>query len=159
MLRNMTSIYIEYKDRILLLYRIGSRIVKPSWCGIGGHFENDELNNPKICVLRELFEKTGITEDDIGNVELKYITLRMKNNEIRQNYYYFTELKNIEININKCNEGILAWIDINEVLEKEMPFTAKECLKHYFYKGKYDNKLYTGIATDKGINFIELKEF
>jgi len=37
MLRNMTSIYIEYKDKILLLYRIGSRIVKPSWCGIGGY--------------------------------------------------------------------------------------------------------------------------
>lgn len=40
-----------------------------------------------------------------------------------------------------------------------MPLTAKECLKHYFYKGKYDNKLYAGITTDKGINFIELKEF
>lgn len=159
MLRNMTSIYIEYKNKLLLLYRIGSRVVKPSWCGIGGHFEKDELNNPKTCVLRELFEETGITENDIGNVQLKYITLRKKNNEIRQNYYYFTKLINTEIDINRCNEGILAWVDTDEILDKEMPFTAKECLKHYFCIGKYDDKLYAGVATDSGANFIELKEF
>lgn len=45
-LRNMTSIYITREDRMLLLYRIGSRVVAPSWCGIGGHFEEAELNNP-----------------------------------------------------------------------------------------------------------------
>jgi len=159
MLRNLTSIYIIFKDKILLLYRVGSRVVQPSWCGLGGHFEKDELNDPKACVLRELFEEVGITESDIGRVELKYITLRMKNNEVRQNYYFFTELNNAEININECDEGILEWVDINEVLDREMPFTAKECLKHYLSTGKDDDKLYGGVATDSGVNFIELKEF
>lgn len=159
MLRNLTSIYIIFKDKILLLYRVGSRVVQPSWCGLGGHFEKDELNNPKACVLRELFEEVGIRESDIGRVELKYITLRMKNNEVRQNYYFFTELHNAEININECDEGILEWVDINEVLDREMPFTAKECLKHYLSTGKDDDKLYGGVATDSGVNFIELKEF
>lgn len=46
-LRNMTSIYITREDRMLLLYRIGFRVVTPSWCGIGGHFEEAELNNPE----------------------------------------------------------------------------------------------------------------
>ncbi len=159
MLRNMTAIYIVYKNKFLLLYRIGSRVVKPSWCGIGGHFEKDELNNPKACVLRELFEETGITESDIGSVQLKYISLRRKNNEIRQNYYYFTELVNTQIDISKCNEGILAWVDMDEVLEKEMPFSAKECLKHYLSIGRYDDKLYAGVSTNSGANFIELREF
>lgn len=159
MLRNMTAIYIVHKNKILLLYRIGSKVVQPSWCGIGGHFEKEELNDPKACVLRELFEETGIIESDIGSVQLKYITLRKKNNEIRQNYYYFTELVNTEIDIRTCSEGVLSWIDMDEVLEKEMPFSAKECLKHYLSTGKDDDKLYAGVTTDRGIDFVELREF
>lgn len=31
-LRNMTSIYILREDCLLLLYRVGSRVVEPSWC-------------------------------------------------------------------------------------------------------------------------------
>lgn len=159
MLRNMTAIYIIHKEKMLLLYRVGSRVVQPSWCGIGGHFEEQELNDPKACALRELFEETGITENDIGTLNLKYVALRLKNNEIRQNYYYFTELRNTNINIDKCNEGKLEWVNMSEVLDKEMPFTAKECLKHYISIGKDDNKLYAGVTTESGVDFIELKEF
>lgn len=159
MLRNLTTIYIRSKDKILLLYRVGSRVVQPSWCGIGGHFEKDELNNPEACALRELFEETGITQKDIRGIKLKYITLRMKNNEIRQNYYYFTELLNTEIDISQCNEGVLEWVDMDNILYREMPFTAKECLRHYLSIGKHDNKLYAGVATDGGVIFTELKEF
>lgn len=159
MLRNMTAIYIMYKEKMLLLYRVGSKVVQPSWCGIGGHFEEKELNKPKACALRELFEETGITQKDIGTLNLKYVALRLKNNEVRQNYYYFAELNNDKININKCNEGKLEWINISEVLDKEMPFTAKGCLKHYLSMGKYDNKLYAGVTTETGVDFIELKEF
>jgi 8-oxo-dGTP diphosphatase len=159
MLRNMTSIYIISDNKILLLYRVGSRVVQPSWCGIGGHFEKDELNNPMACVLRELFEETGITEKDIGTVNFKYVTLRLKNNEIRQNYYFFTELINTEIDISQCDEGTLEWVDMSEVLDREMPFTAKECLKHYLSTGKFDNKLYAGVTTENGVIFNELREF
>ena len=56
-LRNMTSIYILREDCLLLLYRVGSRVVEPSWCGVGGHFEPEELNRPDLCILRELEEK------------------------------------------------------------------------------------------------------
>lgn len=37
-LRNMTSLFLFNGNRILLLYRIGSRVIAPSWCGIGGAF-------------------------------------------------------------------------------------------------------------------------
>lgn len=158
MLRNMTAIYIMCKNKMLLLYRVGSRVVQPSWCGIGGHFEEYELNNPKACVIRELYEETGITENDIGIVKLKYITLRLKNNEIRQNYYFFTEL-HTEFNIKECDEGIFEWVNMDEVLDREMPFSAKECLRHYLAIGKNDNKLYSGTASEEGIIFCELKEF
>ena len=87
----MASIYILNQDKVLMLYRIGSRVVAPSWCGIGGHFENNELNNPEKCILRELYEETGIKSEDICNLKLKYITLRLKNGEIRQVYFFFAD--------------------------------------------------------------------
>jgi hypothetical protein len=36
---------------------------------------------------------------------------------------------------------------IDQVLIKKMPFTAKECLKHYLAIGYNDSNLYAGIAT------------
>lgn len=156
MLRNMTSIYIEFNNKMLLLYRVGSRVGGPSWRGIGGHFEKEELNNPTACVLRELFEETKITENDISDIKLKYITLRNINNEIRQNYYYFASLHNENININECTEGTLEWALTEKVLDREMPFTAKECLKHYLSLGKYDDKIYVAVANYNDVNFTEL---
>lgn len=81
-LRNMTTLYIQSEGQFLMLYRIGSRVVEPSWCGIGGHFEKGELNDPEQCILRELEEEVGLTENDITSLRLKYVTLRYKNDEI-----------------------------------------------------------------------------
>ena len=50
-LRNMTSVYLTYKDRILLLFRQGSRVVNNKWIGsAGGHFEPEELNNAIVLI-------------------------------------------------------------------------------------------------------------
>ena len=54
-LRHMTSIYLYDDEKMLMLYRIGSRVVNNSYIGTaGGHFENNELNDAKKCILREL---------------------------------------------------------------------------------------------------------
>jgi len=158
-LRNMASIYITSKDKMLMLYRVGSRVVAPSWCGIGGHFEKDELNDAKAAVLRELYEEISIKESDIANITLKYVTLRYKNNEIRQNYYFFAELCDNVIVQDYCNEGHLEWVDLNCVLDKEMPYTAKYMLNHYMEIGKNTNFAYCGIAKKDGVLFEKLEEF
>jgi 8-oxo-dGTP diphosphatase len=160
MLRNMATIYILYHDKMLMLYRIGSRVVNPpSWCGIGGHFEKEELNDPKACILRELNEETGMTEGDISDLRLRYVTLRLKNDEIRQNYYFFARYNHDSIKEYFCDEGVLEWVDINEVLNREMPFSAKYCLEHYLSVGKSNKHIYTGAAAKNGVNFVELSEF
>ena len=52
-LRNMTAIYLLRGEKVLLLYRQGGRVVNDVWTGsAGGHFEKDELNDAKACVLR-----------------------------------------------------------------------------------------------------------
>lgn len=162
MLRNMTTIYITNMDKVLLLYRIGSKVLSnSSWCGIGGHFEINELNDPEACVLRELNEEVQIKKSDLEEIKLRYITLRNKNNEIRQNYYFFANLKNKDFDISKCicNEGELKWIQIEEAMQIDMPYTAKYCFKHYFEIGKDTDIIYSGTATKSGIDFIKLEDF
>ena len=89
-IRNMTSIYLRKNGKFLMLYRMGSRVIGDSYTGTaGGHMEEAELNNPRACVLRELQEEMGLTEQDIENLQFRYITLRLKNGEVRQNYYFF----------------------------------------------------------------------
>ena len=86
-LRNMTSLYIFKDDKVLLLYRQGSRVVNDMWVGsAGGHFEQEELNDARACVVREMQEEIGLTPDDIYELQLRYVTLRRCNEEIRQNY-------------------------------------------------------------------------
>lgn len=88
-LRNMTSVYFYNVSGLLCLYRLGSRVADHMYIGsAGGHFEEGELNDPQKCVLRELEEELGLTEEDISGLTLRYITLRLKNGEIRQNYYF-----------------------------------------------------------------------
>ena len=115
-LRNMTSLYIFKGDKALLLYRQGSRVVNDMWIGsAGGHFEPEELNDAKACVLRELNEELELAEKDLSHLELRYVTLRRCNGEIRQNYYFFADLKD-EVDVNfHSSEGISRWFDLSEL--------------------------------------------
>ena len=158
-LRNMTSIYFIDENRMLLLYRMGSRVVGNSYIGsAGGHFEKEELNDAKACVLRELNEELGLTEEDVNSLALRYVTLRLKDGEIRQNYYYFASLKDKSRRL-QSNEGQLEWIDFNDTTALEMPFTAKYVVEHYIREGKDTDVLYAGVTTETGVTFIELKDF
>lgn len=158
-LRNMTAIYIIHQEKMLMLYRIGSRVVEPSWCGVGGHFEESELNDPCACVLRELEEETPIKRDMLQQLTFKYVTLRLKKGEIRQNYYYFASLKDDVCVDLVSDEGKLRWVPLDEVMNKEMPLTAKFMLQHYIAIGRFDDKLYSGTTLEDEMIFTELKEF
>lgn len=160
-LRNMTSLYLRSGDKLLLLYRVGSSVIDDSYIATaGGHFEKDELNDAKTCALRELYEETGLTEKDIHNLSLRYVTLRLKNGEIRQNYYFFADLIDGEKTITS-NEGELKWFSLDELLEAppEMPFSAHYVVKHYAETGKDNDSLYVGASAESGVVFTEITEF
>lgn len=156
-LRNMASLYLLQGNRILLLYRQGNSIVKDMWVGsAGGHFEPFELNDPMACVLRELKEELDLTEDAIENLQLRYATMRDMDGQIRQNYYFFADLKNGFCEKLSSTEGILQWFSLNELQGLKMPFTARYVIDHYFATGRFDAKLYGGIGNDRGVIFIEM---
>ena len=157
-LRNMTAIYLLRKGKILLLYRKGSKVSNNKWIGAaGGHFEEHEISDATACVLREMQEEISVTEDMIENLKMRYITIRYSQGEIRQNYYFFANLKNdIEL---KSNEGILQWFELEQLYNLEMPFSAKHMIMHYIENGRFNDKLYAGVADGEKVVFTELPEF
>ncbi len=162
-LRNMTALYVTDRTdathpKLLMLYRIGSRVIDPSWCGIGGHFEPDEVNDARACVLREAREEIGLTEDALENLRMRYIVLRQKNGEIRHNYYFFADLKpGVRVNLT-CDEGVPKWVDYAEVNRLPMPYSAQYALEHYFAEGMWTDNVYVGAAYVGGMHFAMLEE-
>ena len=157
-LRNMTSVYLTGEKGILCLYRIGSRVANNKYIGsAGGHFEKEELNDAKACALREMQEEIGLTESDVEDLKLRYITLRLKNGEIRQNYYFFGKLKS-ERTL-ESTEGKLHWFSYEDAERLQMPASAKHMMLHYLKTGRFDDHLYAGMTEDTGTRFAVMKEF
>jgi len=158
-LRNMTALYLLKGDKVLLLYRQGGKVVNNVWTGsAGGHFEKDELNDARACVIRELEEELGLQADDIEGLKLRYIGLRKTNGEVRQNYYFFAELKEgVDENL-VSNEGECRWFDLEETVPLEMPLTAKYVMEHYCKVGRFTDALYVGAACPDNMEFHELME-
>lgn len=157
-LRNMTSVYLVREGEVLCLYRIGSRIASNKYIGsAGGHFEKDELNDPKNCVLREMQEELGLSEADVEGLTLRYITHRLTGGEIRQNYYFFGQLK--EKRKLTSSEGTLHWIPFDEVPKLTMPVSAKHMILHYLEEGRFTDHLYCGVTQETGTKFIIMQDF
>ena len=159
-LRNMASIYISKGNKMLLLYRQGGRVVNNVWVGsAGGHFEEYELNDARACVLRELQDELGIAEKEIENLRLRYVTLRRSKGEIRQNYYFFADLKNGVSEEMVSNEGISKWFPLSELTSLEMPFTSKYVIEHYLNTGHKTDMIYVGVADGAKVIFTGMPEF
>jgi len=156
-LRNMASVYFTRGHEILLLYRQGKSIVSNMWIGsAGGHFEFEELNDAKACVLRELKEELGLTAASLENLSLRYITLRYTDHEIRQNYYFFANLTDKFAAAPESTEGITQWQSINSLDDLPMPFTARHMIDHYISIGQFDDALYGGLANQNAVVFEKL---
>ncbi len=157
-LRNMTSLYLVDDTGVLCLYRIGSRVANNRYVGsAGGHFENEELNDARSCVLREAKEELGLRESELEGLALRYITYRLKNGEIRQNYYFFARLKEKR---ELCStEGILKWVPFGQTADLHMPVSAYHMLQHYVGVGRFTDQLYAGITEAGGTNFVAMTEF
>lgn len=157
-LRNMTSVYFVNETGVLCLYRIGSRVADKMFIGsAGGHFEEDELNRPEQCVLREMEEELGLKPEEIEGLTLRYITLRLKNGEMRQNYYFFARLK--EARDLTSTEGLLRWIAYEDIPELKMPVSAKHMLLHYLEVGRFTDCVYVGATEACGTRFVTMREF
>ena len=160
---NMAGIYLFYNNKILMMKRKKKDFNgEGKYFSIGGKFENDELNNPKKCILRELEEETGIKEKDLNNLQLKYVIFRNYDGVIVQNHFFFADLVN-EVDLKECIEGTFEWVPIEDIFNKPLPISSKVCLEHYFKKGKNSSSVIIAASTNKNgygeYHFTELLQF
>lgn len=110
-MRMSTLCYIEKDNQYLMLHRVVKRndVNKDKWIGVGGHFEYGE--SPEECVLREVKEETGYTLTSYqyrGLVSFVFADLEME-------YMSLFTADGFEGEPIPCNEGVLEWVNIEDV--------------------------------------------
>ena len=87
-----------------------------------------------------------------------YIAFRKTKGEIRQNYYFFADIKeHVDDNL-VSNEGLCKLFPLEETGSLEMPLSAKYIMDHFRETGRRTDKTYICAArADKG-DILELPE-
>lgn len=111
-MKNTTLCYIEKNNKYLMLKRDKKKndLNEGKWIGIGGHFEEGE--SPEECLLREVYEETGI---HLKSYNLRGIVTFISDKCETEYMHLFTS-DNFTGELHQCDEGTLKWIDKNDVL-------------------------------------------
>jgi len=127
----MSGAFLCYENEVLLMHRNPDRKIAPDmWAPVGGHIEPGEINNPLAACLREIAEETGIRAENIKNLNLRYITTRKVEDEIRFVFFFMGEVAE-KYDLPACEEGVLHWIDFELLPELHMPFSTKQVVLHW----------------------------
>lgn len=111
---------------------------------IGGHIEDGEINDPKNACIREIEEETGLRSDCIENLALRYIVLRIKDNqEIRIQHVFFGNISK-NATLTESDEGSLEWVCCKEIPNQNVSATTIEIVKHYKEIGTFTESVYIG---------------
>ena len=113
---NTTLCYLENaQGEYLMLHRVKKKvdINQGKWIGVGGGFEEGE--SPDECLRREVREETGLTLTEFQFRGV--VTFLCNDSGSDQFMYLFTATGwTGELNLD-CNEGDLAWVPRDKVLE------------------------------------------
>ena len=132
-MKQTTLCYPERDGKYLMLHRTKKKndVNHDKWIGVGGHFEYGE--SPEDCMLREVWEETGLTVTDFC---YRGIVTFVSDRDPCEYMHLFT-CSDWTGEIKECNEGDLEWIDKKalynltlwegdrvflKLLEKDIPF-------------------------------------
>lgn len=112
-MRNTTLCHIEKDGKYLMLHRIKKEndLNQDKWVGIGGKFEDKE--SPEECNLREVYEETGLRL-----LNYRYCGIvTFVSDKWETEYMHIFHGDSYEGEIKECDEGVLEWIDKQELLK------------------------------------------
>lgn len=133
-LRLLSVAVLFHGDDLLMMKRSPYRTLSPGkWAAVGGHMEPAEISDPRAACLRETMEETGLQPEDLTDLELRYILVRLRENEIRQQFVYIGNT--VKREVASSDEGELHWVPRNEILNRDIPFVFRELLRHYLENG------------------------
>lgn len=116
--RNLTTLcYIEQGGCYLMMHRIRKKndVHEGKWIGVGGHFEEGE--SPEECLLREVYEETGL---ELTGYRLRGIVTFVSDvwdSEYMHLYTADSFHGDASAAIENCSEGVLKWIPKEDVLK------------------------------------------
>lgn len=162
--RLMATAFLWSGSDVLLMRRSASRAFHPGlWAGVGGHIEPHEISAPDTACLREIAEETGITSKDLTEFRLRYIFLRQRGTEIRQQYVYFGVSRTRQLLA--TSEGELHWVPEAELFDRELVPTTRLLLQHYMRNRSVEpNVIWVGVldGTDSkspAVNWSQLRNW
>ncbi|MBQ8910615.1 MAG: 8-oxo-dGTP diphosphatase [Oscillospiraceae bacterium] len=106
---NTTLCYITRGDEVLMLHRVKKEkdINKDKWIGVGGKFEGTE--SPDECLLREVYEETGLTLTQWTCRGVVTFLLE-ENDSLFGEFMYLFTADGFEGSLKECDEGELQWV-------------------------------------------------
>ena len=104
---NTTLCYITSGDQVLMLHRTKKEndLNKDKWIGIGGKFEANE--SPDECLLREVYEETGLT---LNTWKCHGIITFLTDGEFEGEFMYLFSSDDFSGALKDCDEGDLQWV-------------------------------------------------
>ncbi len=105
-MKNTTLVYIEHEDQYLMLLRNKKKNDENAgkWIGVGGHFEEGE--SPEECMLREVYEETGLT---LTQYRYRGI-VTFVSDQYETEYMHLFTASGFRGDIKECREGELRWV-------------------------------------------------
>ena len=114
-----TLCYPEQNGKYLMLHRVKKKndVNRDKWIGVGGHFEEGE--SPEDCMLREVWEETGLTVTDYRYRGIVTFVLEGNGWNACEYMHLFT-VDGFTGDLIECNEGDLEWVKKEDVLSLPM---------------------------------------
>lgn len=146
---NTTLCYIEANDSYLMMLRNKKKVDlnKGKWIGVGGHFEEGE--SPDECLLREVYEETGLT---LTEYRLRGI-ITFISDEWDSEYMFLYTASSFTGKLIECNEGQLEWIPKKDILSLNLWEGDKAFLKKLFNEDEF----FTMKLVYEGDKLVEIK--
>jgi 8-oxo-dGTP diphosphatase len=143
--RQMATAFLFNQEKVLMIKKASSRLFATEfWSGLGGHLEPTELNQPMKACIREIYEESGFQEKEIDELKLRYILLRIKEEEIRQQFVYFGKVERTDFT--NSEEGELYWINQDDLLNLQLSRIINFMLEHY-YENSDQEEIMVGTIT------------
>lgn len=107
-----TLCYIEKEQSYLMLHRIRKKndVNAGKWIGVGGKFEPGETE--EACLLREVYEETGLTLTQYEKRGVIYFKAEGWEDEVM---HLYTATQFTGELIEDCVEGVLKWVPFEEI--------------------------------------------
>jgi 8-oxo-dGTP diphosphatase len=145
-----TVTFLRCGERFLLLQRSPDKTFAPMrWTGLGGHVESNEFSRLRDSALREVWEESAISENEIQNFTLRRALLTNRPGSSFGLILYFTGVLQEPI-LPPCPEGQLFWLspdqfDALDIIETTRPVLA--CLVDEMHKDPHGtNPVVTGVG-------------